>query len=97
MQYVNVQVLIVFDVYFWFYVYWDFMIFDFIQFVYCNYIIFCKIIFGVQVVCFVFFVIQQLERVEQVVVCCFSNLDISNYLMFFRQCLFDFGFFVVNW
>ncbi len=96
-QHVNVQVLTAFDAHFRFHVHRDFTVFDFTQFAYRNHIIFRKTTFGAQAARFAFFAIQQPERVEQVVVCRFSNLDTSNHLMPPRQCLFDFGLFAANW
>lgn len=93
MQNVNVQMLIVFNVYFWFNFYWNFMVFNFVQFVDSYNFIFSKVGFCNDVVCFVFFVVQQLEGIQQVVVSGFSNLDICNYVMFFQVKLFDFGWF----
>ena len=96
-QHVNVQVLTAFHANFWFHVYRDFTVFDFTQFADRHHVIFRKTTFGAQAARFAFFAIQQPERVEQVVVCRFSNLDTSNHLMPPRQCLFDFGLFAANW
>ena len=80
-QHVNVQMLTAFNAHFRFDFHWDFAVLNLTQFINRNNFIFCKACFCTYAARFAFFAVQQPERVQQVVVCSFSNLDTSNHVM----------------
>ncbi|AAN81553.1 hypothetical protein i14_2899 [Escherichia coli str. 'clone D i14'] len=84
-QNVNIQVLTTFNANFWFHFYWNFTVFNVTQFAYCNHFVFCKTCFRNDATRFAFFAVQQPERVQQIVVSGFSNLDTCNHVMPPRQ------------
>lgn len=80
-QYVYVQVLTTFHAHFWLHFHWNFTVLDFAQFAHRHDFVFCKTRFRDDTARFVFLAVQQPERVEQIVICSFSNLDTCNHVL----------------